>query len=51
MGPLHKMYEEQRELDPSSPEEAERSKYLNEKMEELSKAIPNPKNIEKIKSI
>ena len=51
MGPLHKMYEEQRELDPNYPEEVERSDYLNKKMKELSKAIPHPKNIENIKSI
>lgn len=51
MGPLHKMYEEQRELDASYPEEAERADYLEDKMIEMSKSIPHPKNIESIKSI
>lgn len=51
MGPLHKMYEEQRELDLSYPEEVERADYLEEKMIEISKSIPSPKNIESIKSI
>lgn len=51
MGPLHKMYEEQRELDRSYPEEAERWDYLKKKMVTISLEIPNPKSIEDIDSI
>ncbi|MFR9276548.1 MAG: hypothetical protein ACLVK5_00375 [Peptoniphilus senegalensis] len=51
MGPLHKMYEEQRELDLSYPEEVERWNYLKKKMVTMSLEIPNPKSVGDIKSI